>query len=323
MEFKDVERARKAYQAKLKKGWKIAGVVILVMVGIGAAVVGFSNFSFGGLDMAFGSSAMGVSVALFAIMSLLFWLAVSAAVIFFVTRKDAEGYRRTYKAYFVERNLRAVFSDLHYNHDAGLSESLLKVTGMVNTGDRYHSNDLTTGRYKDVGFTQADVHIETEHTDSDGDTTYTTIFRGRFMVFEFPKRFSFRLQVLGRKFHAYLTPRKGISGRKFVKIQTESTEFNQHFRVIAEDGFEAYYLLDPAMIERIQAMGERYKDGLLLGFVDNQLVVGVDDGKDSFEPPALGVPIDEKAETEKVASDIRVITDFVDQLKLDRKMFVN
>jgi len=45
------------------------------------------------------------------------------------------------------------------------------------------------------------------------------------------------------------------------------------------------------------------------------------DGKDAFEPPSIFKPIDENAESKKVENDIRLITDFVDQLKLNRKAF--
>jgi hypothetical protein len=189
---------------------------------------------------------------------------------------------------------------------------------MINTGDVYSSNDLTIAEYKKVGLAQADVHIQNETTDSEGHTHYVTIFKGRFMIFEFPKQFNFKLELVGKKFRAYSVPKRDSgTGRKMVKINTESDEFNHTFKIFGQDGFEAFYLLDPAMIVKIQAIAEHYNGRILFGFLDNKMLVAIDDGKDSFEPPRWpSKPIDEKTEMKKVSDEIKVITDFVDVLSL-------
>ena len=311
MEFKDVESARQNYNDKTKKCWRTAGVVLAAIAAIAAIII-------------LTGRNPRISSITFIIPLTFFWFIVSVIVISLSTRKEADLYRRAYKAYFVEKNLRQTFGNLQYNHSAGLDKEILRNTGMINTGDRYGSNDLTIAKYKDVSFMQADVHIQEEHTDSDGDTTYVTIFRGRFMIFEFPKKFNFRLEVVGKGFGAYrIMDKNPTTGRKASKITTESTDFNKSFRIFGDDGFEAYYILDPAFMEKIQAIGERYKYRLMFGFINNMLVVGLNDGKDSFEPPAARKPIDEQAELKKISDDIHVITDFVDKLSLDRKLFKN
>ena len=142
------------------------------------------------------------------------------------------------------------------------------------------------------------------------------------MIFEFPKKFNFKLELVGRHFYAYSVPGKNpTTGRKMTKINTESDEFNKTFKILGEDGFEAYYLLDPAIMVKIQDIAAHYKNSLLLGFIDNKLLIALNDGKDSFEPPKASQPIDKQAETQKVNEGIKVITDFVDNLNLDRKLF--
>ena len=173
-----------------------------------------------------------------------------------------------------------------------------------------------------IGTPAAISAIEEEHTDSDGDTYYVTIFRGRFMVFEFPKKFIFKLELIGKRFGAYSIPGKNQqTGRKMQKISTESGEFNSAFRIFGEDGFEAFYILDPAFMVKILNISEQHKNKVLLGFYDNKLLIGLNDGKDSFEPPKASQPINEVEETKKVSTDIKTITDFVDQLSLHRKLF--
>lgn len=307
MTFQDVETARERYHQKTKKYWKIIGIILLVVLIIAVVAQILSP------------SRQFLPFLLF---PAFFVLVIGAIIISFATSKDALAYRRAYKAYFVEQNLKTTFTDLAYNHADGLSRELIRSTGMINTGDCYSSNDLTVARYKDVKFLQADSHIEVEHTDSDGDTYYSTIFKGRIMIYEFPKKFNFKLEIIGNRFAAYrLPPKNPTTGRKMSKISTESTEFNHSFRVYGEDGFEAFYILDPAFMVKIQTIAERYKYSILFGFLDNRLIIALNDGKDSFEPPRANKPIDEHAEMAKIQGDIKVITDFVDQLSLDRKLF--
>ena len=306
MNFNDVETARKTYYQKTRKYRIILGVFIAVII----ALIALSS-----VDPASFIAFFFIPFSIFAFALVFFFCVISA-------RKNAIPYHRAYKAYFVEQNLRATFSDLYYSHDQGLSREILQSTGMINTGDCYSSNDFTSGKYRDVTFSQADVHIQVEHTDSDGGTSYVTIFKGRFMIFEFPKKFNFKLELIGKRFGAYRIPGKNpTTGRKMQKISTESTEFNKTFKIYGEDGFEAYYILDPAFMVKIQAIAELHKGKIFLGFVDNRLIIGLNDGKDSFEPPKASRPIDEAAEHQKIASDIKTITDFVDQLSLSRKLF--
>ena len=144
------------------------------------------------------------------------------------------------------------------------------------------------------------------------------------MIFEFKKPFTFRLEIVQKWFNAHRKlPKNPKTNREIIKISTESTTFNKKFKVYAEDGFEAYYILDPAMIDRIEKLSESHKGKLLLGFIDNKLYVAISDGRDAFEPPNPFKPLDESAENQKIISDIKTITDFVDFLKLDRKLFKN
>ncbi|MBR2831140.1 DUF3137 domain-containing protein [Candidatus Saccharibacteria bacterium] len=303
MNFETVEKARVAYAAKQRAAKITALVVFLISLLIAIITM---------------RSASGIVFAL-PIFAPLF--AYGIASIF--ASKPYIAYRRAYKAYFVEQTMQKTFTNLHYDHTKGLDKNLLRQTGMINTGDRYSADDLTIAKYKNVALAQSDAHIEEEHTDSEGHTSYTTIFRGRIMLFEFPKKFNFKLELIGRRFTAYQVPGKNpTTGRKMSKMQTESGEFNRSFRIYGEDGFETFYILDPAFMVKIDAISDRYQNNILFGFLENKLLIALNNGKDSFEPPRkASVPLIEQVELAKVTSDIKIITDFVDQLSLDRKLF--
>ena len=308
MNFQDVEQIRQNLKSKYQKALFITSGIIAAIAITACFAIGVFNGGFQGI--------------IFIVFSVITALATGLIVATIATQKLSKVYRRAYKAYFVEQNLKKTFTNLIYNHEKGIGREYLKSTGMVNTGDHFTSNDLTIAQYKKVMFLQSDAHIQVQHTDSDGNTYYVTIFKGRFMVFEFPKKFTFKLELIGRKFRAGRVPGKDKEiNRKMQKKSTESTEFNKAFHIYGQDDFESFYILDPAFIVKIMNISERYKNKLLLGFLDNKLLVALDDGKDSFEPPKFTKPIDEKAELAKIHDDIKVVTDFVNQLSLDRQLF--
>lgn len=242
--------------------------------------------------------------------------------LFHPARYALKSYKMAYKSYFIKRSLEKTFTNLKYQHELGLPRPIVQT--VMTGGDRYQSNDFVMATYKDINFVQADVHTEREnrHRDSHGhtSTSYTTIFRGRFLVFEFKRDFNFRLELFGKKFPgARLTD--GASGKKYKKFETESVKFNRRFNIYAQDGFEAFYILDPSFMEKIQKIGDAYGDNILFAFIDKQLYVAVNDDNDSFEPPRPDVAFDEKAELQRVEKDIKTIVQFVDGLSLNRYMF--
>lgn len=309
MNFKDVEKAREEYRKKYQKTFIISTIIAMAVTSIPGVIMQ--------IHLAKGIVGL-LSIFFFILFSLVLGIIISTIV----SRNQAKAYQKAYKAYFVEKILKETFTDLEYSHDKGVSREYIRATEMINTGDSYSSNDLTIAHYKNVKFLQSDAHIQVRETDSDGDTHYVTIFRGRFMVFEFPKKFNFKLELIGNRFSAARIPGKDSkTGRKMTKKSTESGEFNGAFRIYGQDDFESFYILDPAFMVKIMNIAGRYNNRLLLGFYDNKLLVALNDGKDSFEPPKFTKPIDEKAEFAKIQADIQVVMDFVDQLSLDHKLF--
>lgn len=307
MEFKDVENAQQAYRKKV-------GIIVVVSIAITITLLVTlvsSAKQNSMLDVFYSMWIVGTILGFFAFI-----------LILLIASKEHKVYQSAYKAYFVEKSLREVFTNLQYNHEVGLNRSKLLDTNMINLGDSYDSNDLTTGKYNDVGFTQADVCIKEKHRSGDSET-YVTLFKGRFMIFEFPKTFAFRLEVIEKGFGSVCRIPSQIpqTGRKFENIQLESNEFNEVFRTYAEDGFEAFYILDPAFINGILDLNDKYNGKLFLGFTDSRLIVGLNDRKDVFEPPSVLKKLDEENETKKTLESIHLITDFIDKLKLNKKLF--
>ena len=208
----------------------------------------------------------------------------------------------SFKEVFVLKSLKTIFSDLIYEPEKGLDRSIIKNTNMMYMGDRYSSNDLISGKYKDINVVQADVHIEEEHTTTDSDghttTTWVTIFKGRWMVFDFNKNFKANIQVCQKKFGNSKISNWGLKD-KYKKVMMEDQAFNNSFKVYAQDEHDAFYVLTPSLMERIKKLSTTISGKLLFCFIDNKLHIGIYNNKDSFEHGVF-----RKINEEKVTNEI-------------------
>ena len=240
-----------------------------------------------------------------------------------ISAKPTKKFISAFKELFVLRSLKSVFSDLVYKPEIGLDESIIRNTQMMNMGDRYNSNDYISGKYKNINIVQADVHIEEERqsTDSDGNTTTTwvTIFRGRWMIFDFNKIFKSNVQVCQKKFGNSRINNWG-SKTKYKKVMMEDQEFNKKFRVYAQNEHDAFYILTPSLMDKIKNLSSGINGELLFCFIDNKLHIGLQNNKDSFEH-SIFTKINEEKVINEISMDIKLITDFIDKLNLDNDLF--
>ncbi len=304
MDIKELEELRKAYKEKKTK-FKNVFICIYAII---ASIILLSSITKRAMYYPTGALFMESIIALFhpAIFLFVAYVIVSS----FTSNKEAIAYRRAYKAYFVSSTMKKVFTDIKYSHEAKMPKALISETNMMQMGDTYASNDYLVAKYKGHSFQQADVHIQERHTDSDGDTTYTTIFRGRWVIFDLKKKINKRLLVAGKYFNCEKYD------RTFKRINLESSDFNRSFNTFAQDGFEAFYVLDPAIMERIMKLGILHNNRIMICFANGKMHIAINNNVDSFEPSSINKPIDEKQEFNKVLNDIKVITNIIDEVKL-------
>ena len=236
-----------------------------------------------------------------------------------VTNKPTKEYRKLYKDRVVGHAFSQIFENVVYTPDIGIDRKVIADTQMMHMGDIYKSNDHISAKYKGIGIEAADVNIQEEHRDSDGNTTYVTIFSGQWFIFDFNKSFKADLQVVDKHFGN--AKRGGLfSKKKFNKVELEDIEFNKTFKVYAEHDEDAFYVLSPGTMEKIKTLRSGTKGKLLLCFINNKLHVGLYNGLDMFEP-RIFKKVNLQQEEEKVLGQIKIITNFVDTLNLDNDLF--
>ena len=291
----ELERLEELRKKIIKK--TAIGVIIAILVGMGLFYITRGQF-------------LGV---------IIFAVVIGTIVTALLTGKDQKEFNEIYKRIVVLSSFQKMFTDIEYKPTNGIAYETIASTQMMNMGDRYHSNDYIKAKYKNINFESADVHIEEEHTDDEGHTTYVTIFRGQWFIFDFNKPFKANIQVCAKNFH---NAKRGslFSKTKYNKVSMEDMEFNKEFKVYAQNELDAFYVLTPNCMEKIKELKDKTKGRLLLCFIDNRLHVGLYNNKDLFEANIFK-KINLEEEQNKTLNEMKIITEFVDTLDLDNDLF--
>lgn len=104
--------------------------------------------------------------------------------------------------------------------------------------DNFYSNDYIHGKLEGyIPIELGDVHTEDQHTDSDGNTTYTTVFRGLFSAACLPKSLESTVKIRSDK---------GMLGKLLSKkelVTMDSQEFEKFFDVFSNNKILAVRIL--------------------------------------------------------------------------------
>lgn len=290
------EQKMKTYKAR-KKILIITPIILIIIIGIGYF------YSLQNIVII----SIGAAITF---ISLISYAAVGSQLI----NEDYKTFNKEFKRLYVVDALKKVFKNVKYTPEYGFTKEEVRKNGALYTGDRFYSNDFISGTYKNIKFAQSDVHVQKkeETTDKDGNksTYYVTIFRGRLMVFNFNKNFKYNLKVSRGRYVGY--------NEHVVKMEDE--EFNKMFTVVAQSDIEAFYILTPHFMKRIKDIQNKMKGSINFTFTNNKLYVAVNNGEDSFEW-SMYREIDDKEVEKQLISEIKLITDFVDELDLENDLF--
>ena len=261
----------------------------------------------------------GISIPLIIYFRQPFFLIFVVLIIIVLSAVANNNYSKIYKKELVAPALSEIFTDVVYIPEKGIPSSVLANTSMIYTGDSYTTEDYVSGKYKDIKFSSADINIQEQHTDSDGNTTYTTIFKGQWMIFDFNKTFKSDLLLYER---GIAIARRGHrkNENNFEKVEMEDISFNKNFTVYARNSLEAFYLLTPNTMEKIKKLKESLSGGLIFCFHNNELHIGLNNYKDLYEGNMFR-KLDIDKEIELVNEQMKIITNFIDILDLDNDLF--
>ena len=249
-------------------------------------------------------------------------LPIAVAILWWIFSGRLKDYAKSYKSAVVDRAAQGLFDSYRYEPEKGYDKDEITETGLMSMGNIYKSEDMLEGSYKGVDFRRADAYIAQLY--STGKSSYVIVFlQGTWLTFTYNKEFSSDLQIRTNRFNFANTK----TGRLFNSederrhtFETENMEFNKVFRCTCQNDSEAFYLLTPQMMQMLLQLHDEFGCEFMLGFVRNRLHFAINSGKNNMEPPVFSSTSLEY-ETEKVRKELKIITNIVDTLAIDRQIF--
>lgn len=210
-------------------------------------------------------------------------------------------YRALYKAEMFSEAVRIAVPGMSYSPASMVPLDSFKRGGLFKSRiDRYSGEDCFSGKVGATELIFSELHAQRKETTTDSkgrsQTRWVTVFKGIYLIADFHKEFRCRVMIepdvaeanfgwLGRKM-------QGLSGNL---VRLESPEFEQAFKVTADDPLAARYLLTPDMQDRFLALRGDWSPNLRAALTDSCLHIAIPKNEDWFEPdisaPAGDVPI--------------------------------
>lgn len=206
-----------------------------------------------------------------------FFLVIGIMVVVIISAVNKEKYTKIFKQKVIEPFVKNIDKDLKYNPTKGVS-SVLYGRGEFELFDIYSSEDEIEGILDDkYAIRMAEVHTEDVSRDSDGHTHTTTLFHGIFGNVECAKNIGTELKIHSDK---------GILGKLFkekTKLEMDSSEFEKHFDVYADNSIIAMQILTSDIMDMMIQFREESKIKYELTIKENQIYIRFHTGE-VFEP---------------------------------------
>ena len=220
-----------------------------------------------------------------------------------------------YKKELIGKMVEELIENGNYQPEAGISEASFNETGLFNSPDRYHSEDLISGQTGKTPFCFAEVHAEEKHTttNSKGQTrTYwETLFKGFMFIADFNKDFNGHTIILRDSF---------LNFARGNRVKLENTAFEKLFDVFSTDQIEARYILTPSMMERMIKLDELSGNNILFSFHHSKIVIMIKTSRNHFESK-LTRPVNETKTLQEEYDTITGLTSIVEALDLNTRIW--
>jgi len=260
------------------------------------------------------------SIQMDTIWQILLFIAMGAIVVgvgFYYTRLVSP-YKKNFKNTVVSRIVSFIDENLVYQPEKQITLSQFNTSRLaeyLHTVDRWHGEDYVAGLLGKTAVEFSEIHAEykTTHVDSKGRTrtSYHTIFKGLFFIFDFNKDFEGFTVVLpdyaerhfggfGKMLQSWHS--KVVPG-ELVKLA--DVEFEKEFAVYSDNQITARYVLSTSLMRRLLTFRQKLKKRLYLSFVNGKLYLGVEIYKDLFEPTLF-----------RTLLNFELIRDFVGYMRL-------
>ena len=182
---------------------------------------------------------------------------------------------RRFKNEIIVSYVKSVYPNCIYDPSVGIHKDIILQAGFFKSPDKWYLEDYLKASYDGVEFEMSDFNFQERHVtrDSKGNTrvTYITYAKGRFMIFDFKRDFNKTVMVVE---NSHLGLRTG----GLEKVETESIDFNDKFKVYSSDAVTAYYVLTPQVQLKMLELESKFKGSIFFSYKQGKLYVAITDG---------------------------------------------
>ncbi|PHR91122.1 MAG: hypothetical protein COA69_13815 [Robiginitomaculum sp.] len=180
--------------------------------------------------------------------------------------------------------------------------------------DRVKFEDQMSGNAHGADFSFCESHMEKKHTDKDGKTHWSTVFRGIMLEIDFHREFLGRTVVLRDGGFFNMKKKAGMK-----RVGLVDPVFEKIFEAYGTDQVEARYLLTPVFMQKLVDLESTVSGKKIrFGFFDRRLHIAVE-APNQFEVDSMFKTLLDTSRTEKILSEISAIFDVIDGVSKPQK----
>lgn len=187
----------------------------------------------------------------------------------------------------------------------------LKPSKILPAYDKYSSEDYFAGKYKGTPVRFAQIKLEHEKG-SGKDRHEVTVFSGLALLVAMPRgQFSGKTLMVPHQISVSEWVEEKMLGME--KADLVDPAFEKQYTVFTTDQVEARYLLDPAMVEKVQKLVEIYSaTDARVSYYDDRVLVLLSCKRNLFEPPDIAIPSTDIASLLALKKEVEKTLDLID-----------
>jgi len=185
-------------------------------------------------------------------------LSIGLQLVAVIIENSRKKFDREFKTTFVIPNLKTILSDLIYEPEKGIEESIIRETGIMNKNSRYSSNDFISGKYKNKKVIKADFLIEEKKRTYNSEYGYSKqwlpTLHGQWLIFDFKRNFKSTI-IIYQNF--FTNSELNYPNNQYKNIKTKDEEFDKNFIIYAQNENEALFTITPELIKKIKKIHKK------------------------------------------------------------------
>ena len=223
------------------------------------------------------------------------------------SRVPLQNYVKNYKADFMPKLARAL-GGLSFHPRRGISQKILKRTGIMPPHDRYTAEDCFMGRYKDVKIMMSEARLY--HSKAGKKPT----FDGILVLLETQETLFPGHTIISADQHLV----KRSAGRRWQKLQAVQIDGKERaagrFQVFSDQQDHAKSIVTPQLLKELEEAARIFDNAPLSAafFKDHYILIALPYEPDMFEPSNIYVPITTKQHVMNCKREMDQIFELVD-----------